>query len=427
MTDDQERKRRFLRAKERRVQSEYVSNDRRRAGLERRTREIGWLALFRGADESEVASVVKGCEVLRLFPGEPLLTPGEYNDKIYLVLSGQLSAQLDANGRDDLSILVCPGECVGELSAIDGKSVSALVRALTEVEVLVLDRHLFWNRLMTITGVAHNLLVALAQRMRRSNEILLDRQRRQLEFEHLQQELDVARQLQLGMLPLDRPLFPDREDIDIFGMIEPAAKIGGDLFDAFFISEHRLFFCIGDVSGHGIPAAMFMARVVSLMRLAAIGTAFPSEILAQLNEQLCAGNDANMFVSLFCGFVNTATGSLIYSNAGHPAPVLCRSGVSSRLPIPKGAIVGLMAELRYTDSETTLLPGDILLSFTDGVTEAQSPDGEEFSEDRLAGLVSRYAQLSLERLTGSIREHVSAYTASETLADDCTLLAIRRL
>ena len=129
---------------------------------------------------------------------------------------------------------------------------------------------------MAVPGVARNLLIVLSARMRRNTEVMLEGQRRQIELEYLRQELDIARQLQNGMLPMHGRLFPERQDIEIAGMMEAASFIGGDLFDAFFADEQRLFFCIGDVSGHGIPAAMFMARAISLMRIAAMSITRPA-------------------------------------------------------------------------------------------------------------------------------------------------------
>ncbi len=107
------------------------------------------------------------------------------------------------------------------------------------------------------------------------------------------------------MLPLQRPLFPGRTDIDVCGFMEPASKVGGDLFDAFFVDNRTLFVCVGDVSGHGIAAALFMVRVIGLLRILAMESTQPEKILETLNDRLCIGNDTNLFVTLFCGFLNT--------------------------------------------------------------------------------------------------------------------------
>lgn len=245
-------------------------------------------------------------------------------------------------------------------------------------------------------------------------------------FALLRQELDVARQIQTGLLPLRRPLFPDRLDLEIAGIMEPASAIGGDLFDAFFVDERTLFFCIGDVSGHGVAAAMFMARTFSLMRLAAFETRQPDQILGRINEQLVVGNDANMFVTLICGFFEVDSGRVTYSNGGHIAPVLYRQGVAGPLPLPKGTAIGIMEGVAYHPHEIVLDPGDLMVCFTDGVTEAASSNFEEYSEPRLMKFVEDHGHLPVEALLDVIRTDVAAFTGSRELDDDCTMLAVRR-
>jgi sigma-B regulation protein RsbU (phosphoserine phosphatase) len=300
------------------------------------------------------------------------------------------------------------------------------VRAESDARVLVLPRDLFWSRVMAIPAVGRNLLAALAERMRSSNEAMLEAQRRRLELEYLQQELEVARSLQAGMLPLRRPLFPDRADVEIAGMMEPASSVGGDLFDAFFVDEGRLFLCVGDVSGHGVPAALFMARAIGLMRIAAMGTSQPDRLLERINDELCAGNDTSMFMTVFCGFFEIATGRLTYSNGGHCAPVVMRRDGATHLPLPKGTMAGAMPGLRYAAQEVVLERGETLVCFTDGATEAQNALGEEFSEGRLLSVVARHAEGSLETLLDTVRREVTRFAGREALEDDCTLLAVRR-
>ena len=248
-----------------------------------------------------------------------------------------------------------------------------------------------------------------------------------LALDYVRKELDIARQLQTGMLPLSRPMFPGRDDIEIAGIMEPASEVGGDLFDAFFVDTGKLFFCIGDVSGHGVPAALFMARTIGLIRIAAMGTDQPDRLLERINDQLCTGNETSMFITLFCGFLDVASGRIIYSNGGHCAPLLLRQGEASRLPIPKGTLVGVIPGGSYIAREIVLDVGDVLVCFTDGVTEAQTETGEEFSETRLLQIVSANANLPLETLLDTVRREVTKFTGNHALDDDCTLLALRRL
>ncbi len=387
---------------------------------------ISWMPLFRGTNEAAVVSVLNECDVLILAPGTPLLQPGAANDSVFVVLGGHLSARLDSDLNPDTAIPIGPGECIGEMSAIDGKPVTALVIATTEARVLKVTPELFFDRLITVPGVARNLMTALTERMRRTNETMMAAQRKQLALQHLRQELEVARQLQASMLPLRSPMFPERTDIDVAAIMEPASEVGGDLFDAFFVDEQRLFICIGDVSGHGIPAALFMARSIGLMRIAAMGTLRPDELITKINDQLCMGNDTDLFVTLFCGFLNVATGHLVYSNGGHCAPILVSGDRAGAIPIPKGTLVGAIPGLRYSSRELTLEPGETLVCYTDGVTEAQPATGEEYSEERLGALLLRQHKASPAAMMDAVRRDVTAFAGSRPLDDDYTLMAVRR-
>ncbi|MDP2823355.1 MAG: SpoIIE family protein phosphatase, partial [Sulfuritalea sp.] len=423
MAEEFPQRRLFGRRPERRTAEE--SSDGGRQPNDRRKLSIGWISLFRGANENAIHKTLGDCEVLLVPAGTPLLRPGETNHSVYILLSGKVAAHLDDNLNPDVAIPIPPGECIGELSAIDGKQVSALVLALTDARVLKLSREIFWNRIMSVPGVASSLMVTLAERMRRTNEMALKAQREQLELVHLRKELDVARRLQISMLPLQRPMFPHRHDIEVCGFMEPASQVGGDLFDAFFVDERTLFFCIGDVSGHGIAAALFMARTIGLLRMLAINTVQPDKLLELLNDRLCLANDANIFVTLFCGFLDVGSGKLRYSNAGHCAPIVATGAHAALLDIPKGTLIGAFPGRRYSSMEYGLKPGDLLFCYTDGVTEAQDPQGDEFSEKRCLELLGRAESASLSALLEGLRREVTGFTGSPLLDDDCTMLALR--
>ena len=394
--------------------------------VERRTLGIRWIPLFRGVDEAAVHQALEDTEVVLLPAGTPLLKPGEHNQSVFILLSGDVAASLDNNLSPHAAIPIAPGQCIGELSAIDGKAASALVLALTDARVLKLSKDVFWNRLMALPGVAGNLMITLTERMRSTNELALKAQREQLELIHLRKELDVARQLQISMVPLQRPMFPARQDIEVCGFMEPASSVGGDLFDAFFITPRRLFFCIGDVAGHGVASALFMARTIGLLRVLAMSTGEPDRLLAELNDRLCIGNDTNIFVTLFCGMLDTDTGELIYSNGGHCPPVLRKGGVSAPLPLPRGPLIGAFEGMNFLTLGVTLEPGDTLFCYTDGVTEAQTPAGEEFTDERCLPLLATLGNMPLPEMLDALRREVGAFTGTAMLDDDCTMLALRR-
>jgi len=414
---------RFNHGPDRRVKSAKLIHDRR--CKERRKLGLGWLSIFHGADEAAVQAALAESEVWQMSAGETLLTPGNINNIIYVLLSGKLGAYLERIDNPGEAIPILPGECIGELSAIDGKSVSAYVVALNNVRILKLSQDMFWDRLMVIPGVARNMMVGLSERMRRTNEAVQVHQRKQMALQHLRKELEVAHQLQASMLPLRRPLFPDRDDIEIAAFMEAASEVGGDLFDVFFVDDRNLFICIGDVSGHGIPAAMFMARTIGLMRITAMNTLHPDELLVKINDQLCVGNDTNMFATLFCAFLDVNSGLLVYSNGGHCAPMLFRGNKTEKLAIPNGTLVGAIPNLSYTAREITLRPGEALVCYTDGVTEARNSADEEFSEERLGRVIERASNLPLEAMMDEVRDEVGDFTGIGVLEDDCALLSVR--
>ncbi|HUF81892.1 MAG TPA: SpoIIE family protein phosphatase [Burkholderiales bacterium] len=414
---------RFRRGADRRVLKRPVAEERRRD--DRRAAAIRWITLFREADPRDLDEALVDCEVLVLPAGTPLLRLGEANRSVFILLSGKLIARLGEDASPDTAIEILPGECIGELSAIDGKPISALVLAVSDARVLRLDREVFWNRLMLLRGVAENLLTTLTGRMRRASDRALALQRERLELHHLRKELEVARQLQASMLPLQRPLFPGRSDIEACGFMEPASKVGGDLFDAFFVDNRTLFVCIGDVSGHGIAAALFMVRVIGLLRALAMDTMQPEKLLETLNDRLCIGNDANLFVTLFCGFLDVESGSFVYSNGGHCAPMIGAGRDAALLPLPRGTLVGAMSGRHYGSMQRNLAAGETLICYTDGVTEAENLAGVQFSEEGCLAFLRGNAESALPALLDSLHEKVVSHAGSKVLADDCTMLALR--
>lgn len=386
------------------------------------------ILLFQGLPRDAVLAALHGCALRELGAGTTLLQPGENNSSIYILLSGELAAHLDARNEDTPPIPILAGECVGELSAIDGKPTSALVRATTAATLLEVPGAIFRNQVLTLPGVAGNLLLALAERMRKANSAALKTQREQLELQHLRRELQVARQLQVDMVPqLNAPLFPARDDIDACGFMEPGPKVGGSLFDCHFADRQHLFFCIGDVSGQGMAAALFMSRVVSVLRnLVPEYVDDPAGLLSDVNARLCEGNDANAFAALFCAYLHVGNGKVRYSNAGHCAPLLAWSGGSKRLPVPKGALLGAIRNMSYLNCDIALAREDLLLCYTEGLTAAPNAVHEEFGEWRLCAALENRAGLALPELLSGIRAAVGSHVGMEGLGDDCTLLALRR-
>lgn len=366
------------------------------------------------------------CERLHLRPGDVLLRPGQSNDSIYIILCGRVVVRLQSEGAVDTSIPIPEGQCIGEFSAIDGKPASALVETETDALLLHLPQRIFWSRLVTLPGVARNMMRTLTERTRLTNQMALQAQRERLELEQLRRELELARDLQGSMLPVRQPMFPHRGDIEICGMVEPADTVGGDFFDAFLLDEQRLFLCVGDVSGHGIAAALLMARTIGLLRILAITEESPATMLARLNDSLAEGNETAAFATVFCGCLDLRSGTLTYSNAGHTAPLLAGEGHSGPIPLPPGMLVGPYPARRYRDFSLVLAPGEVLLLYTDGITEAETPDGDPFGHARCLEVLERERGRDLPGLMETMREAVEEFRGQRRLEDDGTLLVLRR-
>jgi len=181
--------------------------------------------------------------------------------------------------------------------------------------------------------------------------------------ERIESELKIARDIQMGMLPKIFPPFPDRSEFDIYATIEPAKEVGGDFYDFFFIDDDHLYFVIGDVSGKGVPASLFMAVTKTLIKAKTGRDMPPDEILTRVNKELCADNDSNMFVTIFCGVLNTRTGEVFYSNGGHNLPYLIYShGGVEPLENTGGMALGIMEDVKYRTRKITLRTGGRTLS-----------------------------------------------------------------
>lgn len=244
----------------------------------------------------------------------------------------------------------------------------------------------------------------------------------------MEKELNVAREIQMSMIPLTFPPYPDRTDIEIFGVVEPAREVGGDFFDFFFVDDHQLCFSVGDVSGKGVPAALFMTVTRALLEAAARGHLSPSDTLSQVNEQLCRKNVACMFVTIFFGLLDLRNGKLIFTNAGHNPPYLKRrEGPAICLSDRHGPAIGALEGAVYNESEIDMGLGDQIFLYTDGVTEAMEIGDMLFGQERLEELLAQPGTSSPQQLVGAVIDAVADFQRGREPADDVTALAIALL
>jgi len=221
------------------------------------------------------------------------------------------------------------------------------------------------------------------------------------------------------------PPFPDRTGFDIYALMDPAKEVGGDFYDFFFIDANRLAVVIADVSGKGIPAALFMVRAKTLLKNTAQQGKSPSEVIETVNNLLCEGNDECMFVTVFLGVLDITSGHFIYVSGGHDVPLIDQGSGFCRLPVKPALMPGFMPDTKYEQEEIILQKGDVLFLYTDGVTEAENLDNELFSEDRLRSIINECEFSSAKELLDFIRAKVDDFAGSAEQFDDITMLAVK--
>ena len=273
-------------------------------------------------------------------------------------------------------------------------------------------------RLLQVLGIVMLALILLSYaKGQKKNQALTEKKNK------MDSELHIARGIQMSMLPKVFPPFPERNDLDLFASIVPAKEVGGDLYD-YFIRDNKLFFCIGDVSGKGVPASLVMAVTRSNFRTMAAHEDSPRHIVQRMNDAMADNNDSNMFVTLFCGTLNLADGHLAYCNAGHNTPEIVSSEVRP-LDVLANLPVGVMSGMEFQDQEARLNPGDTLFLYTDGLTEAENAAQELFSDLRMEETLQP-GRTAVEQLR-SMHRAVHTFVGGAEQSDDLTMLCIRYL
>ena len=248
----------------------------------------------------------------------------------------------------------------------------------------------------------------------------------------LEQELQAARDLQMSMLPQVFPLPARQCPVDVWGLVHPAQEVGGDLYDFFTTEDGSLCFFVGDVSGKGMPAALFMARTKSLIRIATElmreregAAASPADIIGRVNRELCQNNNDMMFVTLFFGMLSPETGEVLYCNAGHNPPYHVNGGKPQAIEDAHGLTLGIRPQATYQTGKLVLAPGETLYLYSDGVTEAHDPGDNLFCEYRLEAVLCTHAGRSSRELVGGVIEALKGFVGTAPPSDDITMLALR--
>ena len=245
--------------------------------------------------------------------------------------------------------------------------------------------------------------------------------------QRIETELNVATQIQSDMLPRIFPAFPERREFDIYASMTPAKEVGGDFYDFFLVDEDHLAMVIADVSGKGVPAALFMVIAKTLLKNAVQMGSSPRQALEKVNNQLCENNEAEMFVTVWLGVYEISTGHLTAANAGHEYPAIRRAGGRFELfKEPHGFVLAGMENARYREYELEIGVGDTLFLYTDGVTEATDGANTLYGTDRMLAALNRNCELDPERLLHEVKADLDGFVGAAPQFDDITMLSLQR-
>ena len=311
-----------------------------------------------------------------------------------------------------------------KLKVLPGGAVCAGLAVLTAAFPALLYRagfviHPIWIPLAIILLYVISLAVHYAMAAKERRELALEKER-------IEAELGLASKIQTNSLPKEFPPFPDRTEFDIYASMKPAKEVGGDLYDFFLIDEDHLGLVIGDVSGKGIPAALFMMVSSALLRHAAMSEKSPARTLQLVNSQICARNPEEMFVTVWLGILEISTGKLTAANAGHEYPALKKT--DGRFALYKdrhGFVIGGMDGVRYRDYEILLEPGDKLFVYTDGVAEATNSAKELFGTDRMINVLQSREDGTPKEILDTVEQAVQEFAGTEPQFDDLTMLCLQ--
>ena len=332
-------------------------------------------------------------------------------DKIFYIQKGQLKLV-------EINKVAGKGEIIGEtgiFSPFHKRTLSAVCE--TDLEVFAIDQ----EKIIKVLYRNPNLLLGLLQLSIKRFSVNL--KETITEKEWIESELKIARSIQASMLPTK---FPERKDIDIFAIMEPAREVGGDFYDFFFIDKNKICMIIGDVSGKGITAALFMVISKTLLKTESLRGLEPGEILYRVNNLLYPDNEECMFVTVFCSILDIKTGELRYANAGHNPPLLYTASDGFEfMDVNKGFVLAGMNNVKFASEKIYLKHDDVIFLYTDGVTEAMNPDKKQFSNNRLLQTLLKIKEKNARICIEGVREDVRSFVEEEPQSDDITMIALK--
>jgi sigma-B regulation protein RsbU (phosphoserine phosphatase) len=313
-----------------------------------------------------------------------------------------------------LVIVFISGKITRPISALADKT-AEIAKGNLEVDLPVRESS---DEIGNLTSSFENMRIAL-------KEYIVDLKETTAIKERIESELKIAHTIQMSFLPKRFPPFPEKQEFDIYAALIPAKEVGGDLYDFFLLDDRHLFFSIGDVSGKGVPAALFMAVTKTLMKGIASENITPSDILERTNRELCVDNDTMMFCTVFCGILNFATGEIAFANAGHNPPLIISPAHKPEwLAVAPQVMLGVLEDATYETHLTTLKRGASLILYTDGVTEAMDHQNRLYANDRLIRTLETEKSDSAHEIVENIILSVREFVGPVAQSDDITVLAL---
>ena len=382
-------------------------------------------------DEYRIIAAVKGAKALQLAASDPppdiilldIMMPGMDGYEVCARLKAE------AKTRDiPVIFITAMSDAQDETKGLELGAVDYITKPISPPVVLArVKSHL---ELKQAREILKNQNVILEERVEERTKEVLKLERVEFELraakEKVENELNIAAQIQKSILPSYFPPYPNRHEFELFALMQPARYVGGDFYDFFFVDDHTLALVMADVSDKGIPAAMFMMVSRTLINFLAVEHRSPSVVLEKANNVMCQNNDAGMFVTVFLAFYDVSSGKLTATNAGHSAGLIVeRGGDSKEWAHTHGAALGFLEDLPYGEESLDLEIGQTLFLYTDGVTEAMSPDEELFGLKKLQNLLKSKNYSDLDQLCSRIEAELSVFQHGRQF-DDITMLALKR-
>jgi len=399
------------------------------------------LTFLKEANTDIIEGLVKAAVEKNFQPGQIIFQEGSTGRELYLIVEGTIEV-VKGHGADEMILARHgPGDFFGEMSFIEDNPRFATIRALEPTRLLEFSEQNLRSVLLRQPQLLYGMVQELSARLRRADIQMIDDLRRKnldltqayhelqeaqaalVEKERLECELDLARELQQSILPHE---FPDIKEFSFAARSRPAQQVGGDFYDVIPLSRERVGLIMADVSDKGMSAALYMALTRSLIHAEAKRSSSPRKVLMSVHRLLLEMSQADMFVTVFYGVIDPAQNNLRYARAGHDRPLLLSPTTGEwRFLTGEGTALGFVKEVSLEEVVVDLHPGDLLIFYTDGITDANSPTGEFFGSERLRETVCAAGGLGADDMCDHIFEHVDQFQTGAVQHDDMALLVVK--